>query len=110
MSGKPRIVCVCGSTRFVHAIAQARMQLTLQGNIVVGPEVMNCWGGKERVVPDDVKERLDELHLRKIDMADEVFVVNPGGYVGESTKREILYANDRGIPVSSLEDLSLPEE
>ena len=58
--------------------------------------------GDDEVLDDGVKEMLDEMHLAKIDMADEIFVVNPSGYVGESTSREIAYARNQGKPVRSL--------
>ena len=51
---------------------------------------------------------LDEMHLAKIDMADEIFVINPGGYIGSSTKREIAYASDKGKKINSMEPI--PEE
>lgn len=87
----PRIVVLCGSTRFAADFTAARRRETWDGKIVLGPEDM------DRNDPhSDRKRRLDELHLRKIDMADEVLVINPGGYIGESTQREIEYAKARG--------------
>lgn len=68
--------------------------LTFAGVIVVAP------GEAGEVITDEQKSLLDELHLRKIDLADRVLVVNPGGYVGESTSREIAYARAAGKPVS----------
>lgn len=68
--------------------------LTFAGVIVVAP------GEADGVITDEQKSLLDELHLRKIDLADRVLVVNPGGYVGESTSREIAYAHAAGKPVS----------
>ncbi len=52
----------------------------------------------------DVADRLDELHLRKIDLADEVFILNVGGYIGESTRKEIEYAQRQGKPIKYLSD------
>ena len=71
----------------------ANRDLTLAGVIVVAP------GEADEVVTDEQKAALDALHLRKIDLADRVLVVNPGGYVGESTRREIAYAEATGTPV-----------
>jgi len=68
--------------------------LTFAGVIVVAP------GEADEVVSDEQKAVLDALHLRKIDLADRIIVVNPGGYVGESTSREIAYARAAGKPVS----------
>lgn len=94
MAGRPEIVCLCGSTRFVEEMRAANRDLTLAGVIVVAP------GEAGEVVTDEQKAALDALHLRKIDLADRVLVVNPGGYVGESTSREIAYARATGKPVS----------
>ncbi len=91
---RPEIVCICGSARFLHQMREANRELTLAGVIVVAP------GEAEGVISQDQKSVLDALHLRKIDLADRVLVVNPGGYVGEATSREIAYALATGKPVS----------
>jgi hypothetical protein len=91
---RPEIVCICGSTRFADQMRVANRDLTLAGAIVVAP------GEADEVLSDEQKVALDALHLRKIDLADRVLVVNPGGYVGESTNREIAYARALGKPVS----------
>jgi len=101
--GKRKIVCLCGSTRFMDVFAAANSSETRAGNIVLAvgcdmrtdPAVADMSTG-ERVT---LKVALDELHLDKIDMADEVLVLNVGGYVGESTMREVQYARDLGKPV-----------
>ncbi|MCG7321545.1 MULTISPECIES: hypothetical protein [Arsenicicoccus] len=93
MPDRPEIVCICGSTRFVTEMRAANRDLTFAGVIVVAP------GEADEVVTDEQKAALDALHLRKIDLADRVLVVNPGGYVGESTRREIAYAEATGTPV-----------
>ncbi|MFD4640539.1 hypothetical protein ACFWN2_24700 [Lentzea sp. NPDC058436] len=94
MTGRPEIVCLCGSARFVDELRAANRDLTFAGAIVVAP------GETGEPVTDEQKAALDVLHLRKIDLADRVVVVNPGGYVGESTTREIAYALSTGKPVS----------
>lgn len=94
MNDRPEIVCICGSMRFVAEIRVANRDLTLAGAIVVAPEEVN------QVVSGEQKVALDALHRHKIDLADRVLVVNPGGYVGESTRREIDYARATGKPVS----------
>ena len=94
---RPKIVCLCGSTRFKEEFERVERELTLAGCIVL---TVGLFGHRE---PDfdweRHKEALDELHLRKIDMADEVLVINVGGYVGESTAREIEYARKTGKAV-----------
>ncbi|WP_340538948.1 hypothetical protein [Nocardioides sp. GXZ039] len=102
MPDRPEIVCLCGSARFVEELHAANRELTLGGAIVVAPGVLPLPGADEPGEPmsDEQKAALGELHLRKIDLADRVVVVNPGGYVGESTSREIAYARAGGTPVS----------
>ena len=94
MPDRPEIVCICGSTRFVEEMRAAHRELTFAGVIVVAP------GEADGPVTDEQKTALDALHLHKIDLADRVLVVNPGGYLGESTRREIAYAHATGTPVS----------
>ncbi|MGH3353405.1 MAG: hypothetical protein ACRDPS_22275 [Nocardioides sp.] len=94
MPDRPEIVCICGSTRFVEEMRTANRDLTFAGVIVVAP------GEADGSVTEEQKVALDALHLRKIDLADRVLVVNPGGYVGESTSREIAYARAVGKPIS----------
>ncbi|MEU2965906.1 hypothetical protein ABZ687_13125 [Streptomyces ardesiacus] len=94
MPDRPEIVCICGSTRFVDEMRAVNRDLTLAGVIVVAP------GEADELITDKQKKALDALHLRKIDLADRVLVVNPGGYIGESTSREIDYAQATGKPIS----------
>lgn len=102
--GQPSVFCICGSTRFHDEMADANRQLTLAGAIVVAPAVFQHAGD---TITDSQKEHLDNLHLRKIDLSDAVFVVDPGGYVGESTSREIAYARSHGKPVFRLSALDV---
>ncbi len=102
MPDRPEIVCICGSTRFVEVMLAANRDLTFAGVIVVAPGVFSHPEDRE---PDEElaskqKTALDSLHLRKIDLADRVLVVNPGGYIGDSTSREIACAHATGKPVS----------
>ena len=94
---RPEIVCICGSARFAAQMRAANRELTFAGVIVVAP------GEADGPVTDEQKTVLDALHLHKIDLADRVLVVNPGGYVGKSTSREIAYAHASGKPVSYTE-------
>ena len=96
---RPEIVCICGSTRFAAEMLAANRDLTLAGAIVVAPGVFTDREPLGKVT-DEQKAALDALHLRKIDLADRVLVINPGGYIGESTRREIGYARATGKPVS----------
>lgn len=105
---RPMIVCLCGSTRFYDAFQEANYQLTMEGKIVLSvgfyPHAKALHGHGEGVGHDSTEKRaLDDLHLRKIDLADEVLVLNVGGYIGESTRREIDYARRSGKPVRWLE-------
>ena len=102
MPDRPEIVCICGSTRFVDEMSAANRDLTFAGVIVVAPGVFLRAEGHQtdELITNEQKTALDALHLRKIDLADRVLVVNPGGYVGESTSREIAYAHATDKPIS----------
>lgn len=97
-----KVITLCGSTRFKEQFLEAQKWLTLDGNIVL---TVGLFGhsGDEEVWKPGTKEMLDDMHLRKIDMADEIFVINVGGYIGESTRREIAYAERTGKAVRYLE-------
>ena len=97
-----KVITLCGSTRFKDAFFDVQKRLSLEGNIVISVGLFGH-SGDEEVWKPGVKEILDDMHLRKIDMADEIFVVNPGGYIGESTRREIAYAKETGKSISYLE-------
>lgn len=97
----PTVVCLCGSTRFRKAFEEANQRETLAGRIVLS---VGFFGHEQGLQPDDPrKRRLDVLHKRKIDLADEVLVLNVGGYVGDSTKSEVQYARAAGKLVRWLE-------
>jgi hypothetical protein len=105
----PKIVCLCGSTKFKDAFLEANKELTHQGNIVLTVGSLPDNRGtqsSEDIFGEEVKQMLDQLHKRKIDLADEVFVLNVGGYIGSSTRGEIEYAVATGKPVSYLEAVS----
>src|SRR6266700_1901412 len=87
---RPVIVCLCGSTRFMSVFHEIAARETLANKIVVGPACVTTQSGQE--IDLEIKRRLDELHKRKIELADEVFIVNVGGYIGSSTRGEIAYA------------------
>lgn len=97
----PRVVCLCGSTKFRTEFEAANKKLTRQGKIVL---TVGWFSHVDDDTPSkEEKIRLDELHKRKIDLADEVFVINVGGYIGDSTLSEICYARAHNKPVSYLE-------
>lgn len=98
---KYNIITLCGSTKFKDEFLRIQKELTLQRNIVISVGLFGHSGDNE-VWDDDVKEMLDDMHLAKIDMADEIFVINVNGYIGESTAREIAYAKAHGKKVRSL--------
>jgi len=91
------IVCLCGSTKFRKAFESANLTETLKGNIVLS---VGCFMHHDSIIitPEE-KEKLDELHLRKIDLADEILVINQGNYIGLSTTNEIKYAQSQKKPV-----------
>ena len=97
-----KVVTLCGSTRFKEQYMEVQKRLTLEGYIVISVGLFGH-SGDEEVWKPGTKEMLDDMHLRKIDMADEIFVINVGGYIGESTKREIAYAEKTGKKVNYLE-------
>ncbi len=101
----PKIVCLCGSTRFVEQYNKWRKEFTLDGWIVLGIELVVPQSTREDPQHNDykVKKVLDELYLRKIDLADEVFILDVGGYIGESTQKEIDYAQSTGKAITYLE-------
>lgn len=103
----PKVVVLCGSTRFMDMFHEAGWLETLRGNIVLSVGVSKHLppdhGGES--LGQHIVEMLDELHWRKIDLADEVLVLNVGGYIGYSTDREIEYADSIGKPIRYLESL-----
>lgn len=104
---RPRTITLCGSTRFMEQFREADAMLTSQGIITTGVALVatQCGTDVQHVDPD-LKAQLDELHFRKIDWTDGVYIVNVGGYVGYSTDREVRYAYSQGKQIDSLEPVS----
>ena len=98
-----KVITLCGSTRFKDEFLEAQKRLTLEGNIVISVGLFGH-SGDDVVWTEGVKEMLDRQHLAKIDLADEIFVINVGGYIGDSTRREIAYAEFKGKTISYLEE------
>ncbi len=109
MVGKYKVITLCGSTRFKEEFMREQKRLTLEGNIVISVGLFGhsgdkeVWEGMSEDTMTKTKEMLDDMHKRKIDMADEIFVINAGGYIGTSTRSEIEYAQAHGKVVKYLE-------
>ena len=109
MVGKYKVITLCGSTRFKDAFMEAQKCLTLEGNIVISVGLFGhagdseVWENMDEGTLTATKAMLDDMHKRKIDMADEIYVINVGGYIGESTRSEIEYAQKTGKVVRYLE-------
>lgn len=101
MVGDFKVITLCGSVKFKDDFISEQARLSLEGNIVIS---LGCFE-----VPNDVSEelvtKLKDMHKRKIDMADEIFVINKGGYIGASTKSEIEYALSTGKIVRYMEEV-----
>ena len=105
MVGKYPVITLCGSTRFKDQFLETQKRLTLEGNIVISVGLFGH-SGDEEVWTEGTKEMLDNMHKRKIDMADAIYVINVEGYIGESTRSEIEYAQRNGKRVMYLEPTS----
>lgn len=103
MVGKYPVITLCGSTRFKEQFLEAQKRLTLEGNIVISVGLFGH-SGDDEVWTEGTKEMLDDMHKCKIDMADSIYVINVGGYIGQSTRSEIEYARKQGKTVTFLED------
>ena len=109
MIGHYKVITLCGSTRFKDEFMEAQKRLTLEGNIVISVGLFGhsgdheVWENMDEGTLTATKEMLDDMHKRKIDMADEIYVINVGGYIGESTRSEIEYAVIHGKTVKHLE-------
>lgn len=102
MVGKYRVITLCGSTRFKDTFIETQKRLTLSGNIVISVGLFGH-SGDDEVWTEGTKAMLDDMHKRKIDMADGIYVINVGGYIGESTRSEIEYAKSTGKTVTYLD-------
>ena len=107
-SGYP-VVTLCGSTRFKNEFIETQKRLTLEGNIVISVGLFGhsgddeVWDGMDEGTVSKTKEMLDDMHKRKIDLSDYIYVINVGGYIGDSTSSEIEYAKRHGKEVRYLE-------
>ena len=104
MIGKYKVITLCGSTKFKDDFIREQKRLTLEGNIILTVGLFGHSGDSE-VWREGVKEMMDDMHKRRIDMSDEIFVINKGGYIGSSTKSEIEYAIKTGKVVNYMEQI-----
>lgn len=95
-----KTITLCGSTKFKSEFEEVMKNLTLEGNIVISVGLFGHQIGLN--MNSDTKRMLDKLHFAKIDLADEIFVINPNGYIGLSTCDEIFYAKSQNKPVKYL--------
>lgn len=111
MVGRYKVITLCGSTRFKDEFMEIQKRLTLEGSIVISVGLFGhsgdneVWENMDEGTLTQTKEMLDDMHKRKIDMADEIFVINVGGYIGDSTRSEIEYAYTTGKEVRYLEPI-----
>ena len=109
MIGIYKVITLCGSTRFKDEFMEVQKRLTLEGNIVISVGLFGhsgdreVWENMDEGTLTATKEMLDDMHKRKIEMADEIFVINVGGYIGDSTRSEIEYAISNGKAIKYLE-------
>ncbi len=101
MIGQYKVITLCGSTRFKEDFERINKELTLAGNIVIS---VGAFGHSGDTFTEEQKVMLDDIHKRKIDMADAIYVINKGGYIGQSTRSEINYAIKTGKYVIFMED------
>ena len=101
MIGKYKVITLCGSTKFKDDFERVNRELTLAGNIVIS---VGCFGHAGDTFTEEQKVMLDDIHKCKIDMADAIYVINKGGYIGASTKSEIQYAAYWGKQIIFMED------
>lgn len=102
MVGKYKVITLCGSTKFKEDFFREQKRLSLEGNIVISLGMFGHSGDGD-VITEDIKTMLDDMHKRKIDMADEIFVINKNGYIGDSTRSEIEYAKSTNKKVNYME-------
>ena len=101
MIGNYKVITLCGSTRFKDDFERINKELTLLGNIVIS---VGCFGHSGDTFTEEQKIMLDDIHKRKIDMADAIYVINKDGYIGSSTRSEIQYALRTGKQIIYMED------
>lgn len=115
MDRKYRVVTLCGSTKFKDDFLRVQKELTLKANIVISVGLFGhsgdaeVWENRRDDTFTRTKRMLDDMHKEKIDLADAIYVINPGGYIGTSTWSEICYAKMTGKIIDSMEPISLDD-
>ena len=110
---KYKVITLCGSTKFKDEFMKAQKDLTLKGNIVISVGLFGhsgdneVWEHMDEGTLTKTKEMLDDMHKRKIDMADSIHVINVGGYIGDITSSEIEYAKKKGKKITYLENINI---
>lgn len=103
---KFKVITLCGSTKFKNEFLKIQKELSLKGNVVISVGLFgHADNDYETDITDDIKVMLDDMHKQKIDMADEIFVINKNGYIGSSTRNEINYAISNNKVVNYLEKI-----
>ena len=116
MLGEYKIITLCGSTRFKDEFLRVQKELTLQGNIVISVGIFSHSDKEDEKLlmtmtnSESVLEMLRDIHKKKIDMADEIYVINVDGYIGENTQSEIEYAISKGKKVKYRYDYDINKE
>ena len=111
MIGKYKVITLCGSTRFKKEFMEVQKRLTLEGNIVISVGLFGhsgdneVWDNMDEGTLTKTKAMLDDMHFKKIDLSDEIFVINVDGYIGSSTRAEIEYTKMTGKTVRYLESM-----
>lgn len=100
------VITLCGSTKFKDQFEKANAFLTLQGNIVISVAFFEQSDGFK--ITEEQAELLGRLHFRKIDISDEIFVIDVDGYIGNSTKKEIQYAEEKNKVIRYFSDGEIP--
>src|SRR6476646_2598272 len=105
VEGEAKVITLCGSTKFQVEFAEVNQRLTMEGCVVISLGMFSLpdLPGYDWIADSsELKRRLGRVHFQQIRLADEVYIVDPGGYVGESTRREIAYAESLDKPVRYL--------
>lgn len=101
---KFKVITLCGSTKFKEEFLNIQKSLTKAGCVVLS---VGFFSHTDNIpITKEQEEMLRAIHRQKIDMADEIFVINKNGYIGENTKCEIEYALNAGKTVRYLEPLT----
>ncbi len=99
-----KIVTICGSMKFQKEMQKVSEKLELQNDYVV---IQCIYPNEEHEYSQEELQCLRELHYRKIELSDAIYIVNVGGYIGESVRQEIEYARSLGKEILSMEPIEV---